>query len=208
MVLPAASLLASYDGDNPAWPEVARLVRQMIAGRSTVLIYWLKYLFPCRAVLIREMLAIIESSSAALSPSERSQLIESLAVLAEDDPDSPGHGPRAGGTRRHARPVAGRAATPAGDAGQLATPFRPLDTANSEQRSAMARTVGELAAEVRRWSGSIDRPWAYVAACPRDEFDALAANLKSAGYAPLTIRPFAARDQMLVAASFDRRSAE
>ena len=48
--------------------KLRALVRQMIAGRSTVLIYWLKYLFPCRAVLIREMLAIIESSTRASAP--------------------------------------------------------------------------------------------------------------------------------------------
>ena len=68
-------------------------------------------------------------------------------------------------------------------------------------------STSDLNSTLQAWSGASDRQWAYVAACPRDEFDSLATRLKSAGYAPLTIRPYVAQSQGLVAVAFDRSHA-
>jgi eukaryotic-like serine/threonine-protein kinase len=203
--LPAACVLAALGDRDPAWREVApRIVRRLIAGRPALLPDWLRHLGEQRAVLVPELLKLLEGN-AALTPSERNQVFESLAVLAQDDPESLVLGLERVETADLASlwPTVERRSAQVCDALERRL---TLWTRTSNAASDAAEAPAELAALVRRWTGSIDRRWAYVAACPREEFDALAARLKSAGYAPLTLRTFAAQGQETVSAAFDRSS--
>lgn len=205
--LPAACLLAQLDQQAAAWTEVASpLTNRLLLSRPAALPHYLKLLRPQRKILVPKLLALLERPS-ELTPTQRNLLFESLAFLADDDWVSLAI------AVEHAEAqdipiIWSSASNKSADLSAALKTRWDYWVAVNTPVGPVAAPPQHLSPLVARYSGAIGSSWAYVAACPRDEFNALSAALSAEGYSLVTLRPRKNQTAELVAAVFDRAGLE
>jgi len=205
-LLPPAAALALYDPEGPRWAPVAAKVAQALVTIDPVLLgSWLDALRPVRDKLTASLAEIFRNK--ARPESERTLATSILADYAADAPGALAEllmvaEPKA---FRTLFPVTQRQANRALPVlqGELAKQVTfhwnesPLD-------AAWAKPDARLAGRIEAGRGMIAERFAFCQTMPLDEFLDAAAGLRSSGYRPIRVRPYADGPAVRLAAVWAR----
>ena len=207
--LRSAAALAAFDPTNPRWAEAAGPAVEMLVAENPAFVRdWIEAFRPVRPCLLEPLGAVFRDAS---KPVERTTATSYLLEFASDRPDLLFDLALDADERqvRNLWPVleAHRQAAITVLEGELArTPNpiwsdRPLDPAWSAPSA-------DLAGQIEGAAGMLSERFAFCLTLPLDRFAPVAEGLRTSGYRPIRLRPYATDGKLVAAAVWNRDGRE